>query len=185
MLTVVAEWHKAGKNGIRPREKRENGKSWPELASTNLISPLLLLLLLLLQCCCGAVAAANAATAATSGAPSTLALSHSHNMNNNWDQLIHHHYDFLIVVPLLVKFSGGKHFFSFTSQHFSAHFPLSLTRPLSTWWKTFSLFLELPLLLLLLLLPLMSFLLVVAEMGRPCSLRLQMALLRAAVLVAT
>jgi len=44
---VVAEWHKAGKNGIRPREKRENGKSWPELASTNLISPLLLLLLLL------------------------------------------------------------------------------------------------------------------------------------------
>jgi len=70
-------------------------------------------------------------------------------------------------------------------QHFSAHFPLSLTRPLSTWWKTFSLFLELPLLLLLLLLPLMSFLLVVAEMGRPCSLRLQMALLRAAVLVAT
>lgn len=117
IYTSCGRWvAQSRKNGIRPREKRENGKSWPELASTNLISPLLLLLLLLLQCCCGAVAAANAATAATSGAPSTLALSHSHNMNNNWDQLIHHHYDFLIVVPLLVKFSGGKHFFSFTSQ---------------------------------------------------------------------
>jgi len=54
--------------------------------------------------------AAAAAAAATSAAPPTHSLSHSHNISINWEQLIHHHYDFLTLFPLLT--------FSFFSVYF-------------------------------------------------------------------